>query len=75
LGCAHYWRKAAALVQASKAVHSDPARAEELKAVWELTEHHMRKAAHHAARFKRTSIAAGLGVPLLYIGWLGAKRA
>lgn len=73
-GLVHYWRKANALMKATAAAKHNPAKAEELKAIWMLTDEHMRKAAHFASRFKRTGIAAAMGAPLLYMGWLRSSR-
>lgn len=71
----HYWRKANALMQAQEAITHDPAKAEELKAIWELTDVQLKKAAYHSARFRRAGVAAAMGTPLLFIGWARAKRA
>ena len=61
-------------MKAEAATKHNPAQAEELKAIWELTDLQLRKANYHAARFRRAGIAAGVGVPLLYLGWLRSKR-
>ena len=57
------------MIRADAATRHNPAQAEELKAVWELTDFHMQKATVRAARFKRKGIAARVGMPLLYWAW------
>jgi hypothetical protein len=38
------------------------------------TEHQVQRAARYAAGFASRGIAAGLGVPILYVAWFGTKH-
>ena len=38
------------------------------------TEHQVQRAARYAAKFASKGVAVGLGVPVLYAAWFGAKH-
>lgn len=70
----HYWRKGSAILEAAAYQTLDPLRALETRAMWDLSKYHVQASAVWAARFRRRSVAAALGIPLFCAFWLDAKR-
>ncbi|GFH22623.1 hypothetical protein HaLaN_20117 [Haematococcus lacustris] len=70
----HSFRKAHALMKA-KAPTTSPEIANELRALWDLTDLQMKKADYYARQFRARGAAAALVAPAAYLAWARMRKS